>query len=99
MIYFHIPAFQVVEIRYKVAKSELKIPLTRVADLFTIEKERQEANLEKVVDISLTKMEEFTNHPFKVNVNDELYEMADSIKKMEYKSQRLLDHFLMGGIK
>lgn len=63
------------------AKSEIKMPLPKLDDLFTTEQERQEANLEKVVDISLADIQDFPNHPFKVIVNEELNDMADSIKK------------------
>lgn len=63
------------------AKSEIKMPLPKLDDLFTTEQERQEANLEKVVDISLANIQDFPNHPFKVIVNEELNDMADSIKK------------------
>lgn len=63
------------------AKTDIKMPLPKLDDLFTTEQERQEANLEKVVDLSLTDIQDFPNHPFKVIVNDELHEMADSIKK------------------
>lgn len=57
------------------------MPLPKLDDLFTTEQERQEANLEKVVDISLADIQDFPNHPFKVIVNEELNDMADSIKK------------------
>ncbi len=63
------------------AKSEIKMPLPKLDDLFTTEQERQEANLEKVVDISIADIQDFPNHPFKVIVNEELNDMADSIKK------------------
>lgn len=63
------------------AKSEIKMPLPKLDELFTTEQERQEAELEKVVDISLTDIQDFPEHPFRVIVNDELKEMANSIKK------------------
>lgn len=63
------------------AKSEIKMPLPKLDDLFTTEQERQEADLEKVVDISLTDIQDFPNHPFKVIVNEEMQEMAQSISE------------------
>ncbi len=63
------------------AKSEIKMPLPKLDDLFTTEQERQEANLEKVVDISLADIQDFPNHPFKVIVNEEMQEMAQSISE------------------
>lgn len=63
------------------AKSEIKMPLPKLDDLFTTEQERQEADLEKVVDISLNDIQDFPNHPFKVIVNEEMKEMAQSISE------------------
>ena len=63
------------------AKSEIKMPLPKLDDLFTTEQERQEANLEKVVDISIADIQDFPNHPFKVIVNEEMQEMAQSISE------------------
>lgn len=63
------------------AKSEIKMPLPKLDDLFTTEQERQEADLEKVVDISLSEIQEFPNHPFKVIVNEEMQDMAQSISE------------------
>lgn len=63
------------------AKSEIKMPLPKLDDLFTTEQERQEAGLEKIVDISLSEIQEFPNHPFKVIVNEEMEDMARSISE------------------
>lgn len=63
------------------AKNDIKMPLPKLDDLFTTEQERQEANLEKVVELALTDLQDFQDHPFKVIVNDELKEMAAGIKK------------------
>lgn len=63
------------------AKNEIKMPLPKLDDLFTTEQERREANLEKVVDIELTDIQDFPNHPFKVIVNEEMQEMAQSISE------------------
>ncbi len=61
------------------AKNEIKMPLPKLDDLFTTERERQEADLEKVVDISITDIQDFPNHPFKVIENEEMQDMAQSI--------------------
>ena len=63
------------------AKSDIKMPLPKLDDLFTTEQERQDSSLEKVVDISLTDIQDFPNHPFKVIVNEEMQEMAQSISE------------------
>lgn len=62
-------------------KSISKMPLPKLDDLFTTEEERKSEKLEKVVDIELTKIDDFPDHPFKVIENDEMYNMRDSIKE------------------
>ena len=63
------------------AKNEQKMPLPKLDNLFTTQKERDEANLEKVCELPLTKLHDFPNHPFKVEDNDEMKEMAQSVKE------------------
>lgn len=63
------------------AKIESKMPLPKLDDLFTTEEERTNANLEKVIDIKITDIDDFPEHPFKVIENDEMYNMRDSIKE------------------
>ena len=55
--------------------------LPSLDDIFTTQKERDEANLEKVVNISIKDIDDYPQHPFKVLVNDEMQEMVDSIKE------------------
>ncbi len=62
------------------AKTDIKIPLPKLDDLFTTKQGRQDSSLEKVVDIALTDIQDFPNHPFKVIVNEEMQEMAQSIR-------------------
>jgi len=52
---------------------------TRVAEIFSTQKDRDEANREKVIEIPLAEISDFLNHPFKVKMDAEMYEMADSI--------------------
>lgn len=60
-----------------------KAPLPKVSldDLFTIQKERDEADLEKVVEIEISSIDDFPNHPFKVINNDDMEQMVESIKE------------------
>ena len=51
---------------------ENKMHLPSLDELFTTQKERDEANLEKVINIKLSDIEDFINHPFKVLENDEM---------------------------
>lgn len=62
-------------------KKENKMHLPSLDDIFTTQKERDEANLEKVVNISIKDIDDYPQHPFKVLVNDEMQEMVDSIKE------------------
>ncbi|MBE6572765.1 MAG: ParB/RepB/Spo0J family partition protein [Ruminococcaceae bacterium] len=54
--------------------------LTSVDELFTTQEERDNANRETVMDIPLSDISDFPNHPFKVKVDDALTEMAESIR-------------------
>ena len=59
----------------------IDIKLPTVDDLFTTQKERDEGNQEKILEIPLTDLHPFINHPFQVTKNEELRELADSIKE------------------
>ena len=65
------------------AKSNARdsIKLTTVDDLFTTEESRAEQQREKVIDIPLSEINDFPNHPFKVKADEAMLEMADSIKQ------------------
>ena len=60
---------------------EMSIPKISFDELFTTQKQRDEAKLEKVQNISLDLIDEFPNHPFKVLDNDEMNKLVDSIKE------------------
>lgn len=62
-------------------KKEQSLKLPTLDDLFTTEQERMENNLEKVMDISIDEIDEFPNHPFKVQENEKLLELSESIKE------------------
>lgn len=63
------------------AKNDLKMSLPKLDDLFTTQEERNDAEKEKVCELPLSKLHNFPNHPFKVIVNEEMQEMADSVKE------------------
>lgn len=63
------------------SKSEIKMPLPKLDDLFTTQEERDNEKLEKVVDIKLSNIKDFPNHPFKVINNEEMEQMKESIKE------------------
>lgn len=62
------------------AKQESKMHLPTIDDLFTTQEERDNANLEKVVDIRISDIDDFPKHPFQVIKNAEMDEMVESIK-------------------
>ena len=63
-------------------KSSAKnINLTSVDDLFSTEKSRADAGRERVMDIALTELFPFKNHPFKVKDDEAMAETAESINK------------------
>jgi ParB family chromosome partitioning protein len=63
-------------------KSSAKnIKLTSVDDLFSTEESRVDESREKVVEIPLTELFPFKDHPFKVIDNEEMLDTAESVKK------------------
>lgn len=61
--------------------SGLNFNLPSVDDLFSTEKERAEAQLEKVVNLSPSEISDFPNHPFKVRMDAAMQEMTESVKQ------------------
>ncbi len=58
-----------------------EIKLASVDDLFKTQDEREEDKREKIQDIPLIELHPFKDHPFQVNKNEELRELAKSIKE------------------
>ncbi len=63
------------------AKNIPKMPLPKLDDLFTTEEERTNDKLEKVIDIRISDIDDFPDHPFKVIENEDMFNMRDSIKE------------------
>ncbi len=62
------------------AEKPIDLGLGRAYDeLFSSQEERDDQKREKIIDIPLSELHTFKNHPFRVEVNDELREMARSI--------------------
>ena len=57
------------------------IKLTSVDNLFSTEESRADEQREKVMDIPLSEIDDFSNHPFKVKADEAMLEMADSVKQ------------------
>lgn len=60
---------------------ELKLNLPPADDLFTTQEERDDARRERVIDLPLHEIHDFPNHPFKVRMDEDMLEMAESVKK------------------
>jgi ParB family chromosome partitioning protein len=59
-------------------KIEFKLP--HADDLFSTQEQRDDAQREKLVDIALTELDNFPDHPFLVKMDESMQEMVDSIK-------------------
>lgn len=55
--------------------------LTSYDDIFQTDECREEAGHEKVMEIPLTELHSFKNHPFKVKDDDAMQDMVESVKK------------------
>ena len=63
-------------------KSSAKnVKLASVDDLFSTEESRQDESREKVVEIALTELYPFPNHPFQVRDDDSMKEAVESVKE------------------
>lgn len=63
-------------------KSSAKnIKLASVDDLFSTEEIRQDADREKVMDIALSELYPFPNHPFQIRDDDSMRETVESVKE------------------
>jgi len=59
---------------------ELKLNLPSADDLFSTQEERDDAQCEKVLDIPLSEIDSFPDHPFQVRMDESMQAMADSVK-------------------
>ena len=61
--------------------SAKKVELASVDDLFSTEESRADAQRERVLEIPLSELHPFKNHPFKVKDDEAMMETADSIRQ------------------
>ena len=62
-------------------KSDFTLPTTSLDELFSSQEERDDAKLERVKDIPLTELHPFKDHPFKIQNDDEMKRLMESIQK------------------
>lgn len=63
------------------AKNNVAGLLTSVDDLFSTQESRDEAKLERVINLSPGEISDFPNHPFKVRMDEEMQQMTESVKE------------------
>ena len=62
-------------------KSDFTLPTASLDELFSSQEERDDAKLERVKEISLYELHPFKDHPFKIQNNEEMKRLIESIKK------------------
>jgi len=62
-------------------KSDFTLPTTSLDELFSSQEERDDAKLERVKEIPLYELHPFKDHPFKIQNNEEMKRLIESIKK------------------
>lgn len=63
------------------AKNSVAGLLTSVDELFTTQEIREEAKLERVIDLPPDEISDFPDHPFKVRMDEEMLQMIESVKQ------------------
>jgi len=59
---------------------KINLGLTGYDELFMTDAERQENRLPKIYDIPLSEIDDFPNHPFKVQLNEDMDQLVQSVK-------------------
>ena len=62
-------------------KSDFTLPTTSLDELFSSQEERDDARLERVKEIPLDELHPFKDHPFKIQNDEEMKRLIESIKK------------------
>ena len=71
-------------------RREIPLGLSKIDDLFTTQDERDEAGAEKVAGIPIGLIDPFPEHPFQVRDDEEMAEMAESVRRYGVISPVLL---------
>ena len=62
-------------------KSDFTLQMNSLDELFSSQEERDDAKLERVKEIPLTELHPFKDHPFKIQNNEEMKRLIESIQK------------------
>lgn len=60
---------------------EINFNLSSADDLFSTQEERDEAKREMIIEISIEKICDFPNHPFKIRMDKEMANLVESVKQ------------------
>ena len=78
-------------------KSDFTLPTNTLDDLFSSQEERDDAKLERVKEIPLTELHPFKDHPFKIQNNEEMKRLIESIQKFGTLTPALARSMTEGG--
>ena len=62
-------------------KSDFTLPTNTLDELFSTQEERDDAKLSKIRDIPLELIDDFPDHPFKVRDDEDMIQLAESVKE------------------
>lgn len=62
-------------------KSDFTLPMNSLDELFSSQEERDDSKLERVKEIPLNELHPFKDHPFKIQNDEEMKRLIESIQK------------------
>ena len=62
-------------------EKRMELPKITIDDLFTTQEERDNKNMERIIEIPINEIMDFPNHPYNVIDNDEMKKLSESIKE------------------
>ena len=74
------------------AKKTLAFNLPAADALFTTQEQRDDNRREKILDISLSEIDDFLDHPFLVKMDESMQAMVDSIKTIGVQTPAVVRH-------
>ena len=77
--------------------SDFTLPTNSLDELFSSQEERDDAKLERVKEIPLTELHPFKDHPFKIQNNEEMKRLIESIQKFGTLTPALARSMTEGG--
>jgi len=78
-------------------KSDFTLPTNSLDELFSSQEERDDAKLERVKEIPLNELHPFKDHPFKIQNNEEMKRLIESIQKFGTLTPALVRPLPEGG--